>query len=109
MTDSPLRVCRTYTHAYPATHPFRGKQQMERGALTRIVFAPQSAAVRRDDRPANREPEPEPLGLCREERLEHAILTAPRQSDAAVRHRELHVLAADRRGLKPEAPVGLRR
>src|SRR5215211_1995831 len=103
MTDCLPRGCRTYTHAF-----LRGKHQMERGALTRIVFSPQPAAVRRDDRPANRESESEPLGLRREERLEHVILTAAGQPDAAVRHRELHVRAAERRGLKPESPVGLR-
>ena len=79
---------------------------MERGALTRIVFSPQPTPVRRDDRPADREPESEPLGLRREERLEHAILTAAGQPDAAVRYRELHLLVAERRGLKPEMPVG---
>src|SRR3954453_14777457 len=63
---------------------------MERGAAGRVVYRPEPTAVRRNDRPADRQPEAESMVLGSKERIEDLIQSFRWDALAMILDRELH-------------------
>jgi len=81
------------------------QREVPRGATSRVHRRPKPAAVRLDDRAADRQPHPRPPGLGREERVEDLLHPVSGYSHTCVTHRRhpLAVLAscADREVASP--------
>jgi hypothetical protein len=68
---------------------------MERGAVLASVVLPREApAVRRSDRPADRQAEAESGDLGREERLEYSISRVRREANAGIDDRDFETIGA---------------
>src|SRR5262247_966946 len=78
---------------------------MKGGSSPGIVLGPELAAMSGCNRSAHRETKPEPVGLGREERFEHAFLAASRQSDSRVCDLQVHIAVVHARDTYPQTSI----